>query len=261
MPQAGGPNPFFALGAVAMTEESAKDYIVRADAVKRAAFGTTEITFHEPKMRNREDLFYFGGNGLEQKAFDEAMDRLVDGTEFTSFGVAIRKDAYQREFVATGMDPYLPMDVYSVAIQMMLERYVDFLAFSEGRPMGVVSFESIGPKEDAEHQRDYADLLLHGTQWVPDSAFRNYLETGVRFVLKAGSAPSELADMWARELFEWSRVGWTGEVGRWKLFEKRIYCRGDLQMGKFGVKVFPDSDIRDLIQSHRDAVGRLRAEN
>ncbi|MEO7667334.1 MAG: hypothetical protein ABIU97_09930 [Dehalococcoidia bacterium] len=246
---------------MAMSQEAADDYVKRADSLKIDLFGTAAITFHEPKMRNREDRFYFGGNPAEQKAFDAALDQLIEGTEFTAFGVAIRKDAYREEFLATGIDPYLPLDVYSLAIQMLLERYVDFLAYSVARPMGIVSFESIGPKEDAEHQRDFADLLLHGTQWVPDSAFRNHLVTGARFEPKAGSAPSELADMWARDLFEWGRAECVGEPGRFNLFEGRIYCRGDLQLGKFGVKVFPDSTIRERIQDHRLKVAGMRTGN
>jgi len=138
---------------------------------------------------------------------------------------------------------------------MLLERYIDYLAFDRSRPIGSVTFESIGPKEDALHQRDFVDLLLYGTQWVPPSAFQGHLEPGVRYVKKAGSAVTELADMWARDLFEWARAGCEGQPGRWSLFEPRIYARGDLMMGKFGLKVFPDSDIREQIERHRrDAV-------
>ena len=47
-----GQQPWFALGAVAMTDEQIADYRERADSVKLEFFGTTEITFHEPEMRD-----------------------------------------------------------------------------------------------------------------------------------------------------------------------------------------------------------------
>jgi hypothetical protein len=254
IPQPGEDNAIFALGGISLTQESAADYVTRAEALKQEFFGDKVPTFHEPVMRNHEGPFYFGGDAGKQRAFDDAVVNLISGSRFTAFGIAIRKSQYQRDFVDSGLDPYLPIDVYSVAIQMLLERYIDYLAFSDQRPMGVISFESIGPKEDAEHLRDFGDLLLYGTQWVPDAAFRSFLETGVSFLPKSGSSPSELADMWARDLFEWARAGCTGEPGRWRLFESCIYRRGDMQMGKFGVKVFPDSDIRPLIEEHRSRV-------
>ncbi len=119
--------------------------------------------------------------------------------------------------------------------------------------------ESIGSREDAEHQLEYARLLLEGSQWIPDSVFRNDLETGLRFVPKQGSHPCELADMFARELYEWIRGDCDVTPMRWDLFSKKMYCRGDGQMGKFGVKVFPDSDIRDRIEAHRLRCGAVQA--
>ena len=35
----------------------------------------------------------------------------------------------------------------------------------------------------------------------------------------------------------------------------KIYRRGDGRMGKFGAKVFPDSDIRDRVEAHRIECG------
>lgn len=94
-----------------------------------------------------------------------------------------------------------------------------------------MTFESQGPKEDAEHQMEYARLLLDGSQWIADASFRNWLETGLRFVPKSGSHPMELADMLSRELFEWIRDGCITQHGRWDLFNRKIYCRGDALMG------------------------------
>ena len=62
----------------------------------------------------------------------------------------------------------------------------------------------------------------------------------------------ELADMFSRDLFEWVRGGCGAFTPRrWDIWQTKIYARDDGMMGKFGVKVFPDSDIRDQIENHR----------
>ncbi len=131
----------FALAAVSMSETAATSYQQRADRVKTAFFGTTDITFHEPMMRRHDGPYYFSGDTVKQREFLAAIDELVRDTECTVFGTGIRKDAYENEFVSTGIDPYLPANVYTVAIQMVLERYVHYLMSHPHDPMGRVTFE------------------------------------------------------------------------------------------------------------------------
>lgn len=244
--------PFFALGAIAMKQEEVDNYCVAADAIKLKFFGRKDFSFHEPHMRNREDHYYLGGDKKRQQEFDKAIDGLVKESDFVAFGVGVRKDGFEKEFVATGIDPYLPTDVYALAILMLLERYIDFLAHKSESRLGRVTFESQGPLEDAHHQLEYARLLIDGSQWVPDAAFRSWLETGARFEPKLrGSDPMELADMLSRDLYEWIRGGCSVTPKRWEIFSGKIYCRDDGKSGKFGVKVFPDSGIRHLVEAHR----------
>lgn len=250
-----GHTDCFSLGAVALTGAEAERYRTRADQLKQRFWGHSGITFHEPYMRHHDGDYYFDGSAERQAEFDAAVDRLVQETECVVFGVGIRKRAFS-EFLAKGTDPYLPFDVYAVAIQMLLERFIDFRATSTGeRTRSKVLLEAQGPREDAEHQRVYADMLLHGTQWVPESAFQQWLETGVLFPAKHGSDPMELADMVSRDIYEWVEGGCTGALGRWGLLSERIYLRGDGMQGKFGIKVFPDADIREVIEAHRRSCG------
>ncbi len=238
-----------------MHEEAVDNYRVAADEVKLEFFNRRNITFHEPQMRNREGPYYFSGDENRQMEFDRAIEQLVEETNFVAFGVGVRKELFVEDFVKKSVDPYLPTDVYALAIIMLLERYIDFLSSSETKRLGRVTFESQGPLEDAYHQLEYARTLIDGSQWVPDSAFRSWLETGLRFATKSGSDPIELADMMSRDLYEWVRGGCTVTPKRWELISKKIYCREDGRMGKFGVKVFPDSDIRTRIEDHRGFCG------
>ena len=246
---------FFALGAVAIDDEEVSRYCKRADTIKQQFFRKTNFTFHEPDMRRHNEAYSFGGDIAKQREFDDAVGQLIDDTDFVVFGVGIRKSDFQQQFVDAGSDPYLPADVYAVAIILLMERYVDYMATLKPERIGRITLESQGPKEDADHQLEYARLLISGSQWVAPAAFRSWLETGLRFVPKRGSDPTELADIASRDLYEWVRSGCTGNPTHWQRLSRKVYCRGDGQMGKFGIKVFPDHDIRERIEEHRRRYG------
>ena len=252
-----GPQGFFALGAISINQEDVDNYVVAADQLKRDFFDRADVTFHEPGMRRREGRWGFNGDIKRQAEFDRRLDELVRSTKFIAFGAGIIKGPFVEDYVKTPVDPYLPTDVYAVSIMMLLERYLDYLAHVPEARMGRLTLESIGPREDAMHQLEYARLLLEGTQWVPDSAFRNFLETGLLFTPKTASHPLELADMFSRDIFEWIRSGCTSTPKRWEIFGEKIYHRNDGSMGKFGLKVFPDSDIRSCIEAHRIHCGAM----
>ena len=255
-PSFSSSDPVFALAGVSMSQTEVRRYNRRINDIKTNFFGHKDFTLHEPNIRRHEENYSFGGDPRRRQEFCEALDAAVTDLQFRAFGVAIRKAEFAK-FMDDSSDPYLPLDLYSVAIHLLFERYLDYLATHRpGRLLGQVTFESQGTRENAEHQRDYVELLLSGTQWVPDSAFRHWLETGVRFTRKQGTEPMELADMLARDIFEWAKGNCSGEPRRWSRFDPKIYRRDDMSMGKFGVKVFPDSDIRDRIEGHRSRVAK-----
>lgn len=242
----------FAVGGVAMSERDQAEYVERADQLKLQFFGHRDVTFHEPMMRKHEKEFHFNGDESKQRAFDHAFQTLLDQTPFIAFACGIRTIPYMSDFLEQNADPYLPEGVYEVAVMLLLERYTDYLAHGcPDRRIGRVHFESIGAKEDAERQLAYAELLLFGTQFVSERHFMSRLETGCRFSPKTGSSAAELADLVAREVFEWVRGECSVRPRHWDLVSKRFYRREDLMRGKFGLKVFPDHDIRDRIEAHR----------
>lgn len=196
---------FFSLGAVAIDDEECVQYCERADAIEQEFFGTVNYTFHEPDMRKHKGWYFFEGDLDRQQEFDSRIDRLIQDTDFKVFGVGIRKAAF-REWLEDAMpDHYLPSDIYAVVIVLMIERYVDYIANTRADRIGRVTLESQGPLEDAYHQFEFARILLSGSQWLHPASFRNWLETGLRFVPKRGFEPTELADMVARSLYKWIR--------------------------------------------------------
>lgn len=246
-----GNDKVFCLGGVALHESDIDSYITKADELKLQFFGTVDVTFHEPHMRRRKGFFSFGDDRDRQREFDAELRSLVQSTPFTLFAVAIRKQAFVTEFVLPGHDPYLPANVYDLAIMLLMERYVDFLANHADRRMGRVHLESIGKRDDAEHQAAYSDLMLHGTQFVNEKAFQSWVETGCRFGPKSGSSPAELADLVARDAFEWVASDCSITPPFWDILKMKTYIRADGKFGRFGLKVFPSTGLDQLVDVHR----------
>jgi hypothetical protein len=252
-----GPEPVFALGGVAMHEEDCDAYVTNANALKMRFWGHTNITFHEPHMRKHRAIFNFHGDRAKQSAFEKDLRYLLKNTPFVCFGVAVRKDLFKSMFVDQGIDPYLPTKVYDLAIMLLLERYVDYLSTNADRRLGRVHLESIGKRDDAEHQAAYADLLLHGTQFVPESTFQSWVEAGCRFAPKQGSGPAELADLVAREVYEWANSDCKVDPRHWDILKPKIYRRDEGHFGRFGIKIFPADGLEDAIYAHRVACGAV----
>ena len=242
---------WFALGAVSMTGEAVDRYIQEADYIKTMFLSDSAVTFHEPEMRQRTLMFHFGGDCRKQEQFDEALAALISNSEFTAFGVGIRKGSLSTLRNRNVGDPYLPLEVYDLGLHLLVERYVHYLAYNPARLRASIVMESQEAHPDALHQLTVSETIAQGTQWVSPKGFQRYLNPGVEFVRKRGSHPTELADMLTRDIFEWIRTDCASEPLRWDLFGEKFYRRGDLQRGKFGLKVFPDSDIRDAVEAHR----------
>lgn len=247
-----GSDYFFALAAIAMTGEQEAEYVSTIDAFKTQEFGRNDVTLHEPHIRLGDGVFSFENSSTRQEQFRQRLGDLLSSLDYTVFAIGVRKRAFQEEFLRATVDPYLPQDVYALALHLLLERYVDFLAHRAVSPRGRLTLEAQGPREDAEHQLAYVETLLDGTQWVSGSDFQKYLETGLRFEPKSGSRPTELADLVARDVFEWIRSGCEETPTTWDVWAPKVYQRGDLRMGKFGLKIFPDSDIRPKIEAQRN---------
>ena len=251
----------FSLGGVAMTSEAAESYIQAADELKMKFFGRTAVVFHEPFMRKRDKEFYFAGNVMRQQQFDREFLRLLRETPFVVFGVGIRKQEFKRLFLDTGADQYLPQPVYDLAIMLMLERYVRYLAQDQVRQIGRVHLESIGAREDAEHQAALSDLLVHGTQFVSQRVFQSWVVPGCTFTTKSGSHPSEISDLVARDVFEWTRSAGTTEPKFWPFLTERFFYSNDGRFGDCGLKVFPAAEMEQKLESTRNSIKAAQQQN
>ena len=213
-----------------MTAESESNYIANANRIKEKFLGTTDTVFHEPQMRNRSGQFKFKDDSKVQGKFDEAIKALIKATEFVAFSAVIRKDEFKGGFFGS----YLPADNYALAITLLLEQFVEFLCQSEAPSMGRVIFESQLAHKDALHQAAHTYLLLNGTQSISDKTFRDCLEIGCHFHTKSGSSGTELADLVARECFEWVRSDCKEEPKFWNELKTKWFNQSEP-----GPRIFP----------------------
>lgn len=256
--------PVFTLAGVAVDPETAGDYIRRADDVKERHFGKSNFTFHEPNMRrserdNKQGVDYsFNNNPALRMAFISDFRKLISETPFDLFGVAIRRKQYTEMF-GDRPNPYLPAGEYETAIMMLMERYARYIGDMEKRSLAKICFESIGAREDAQRQFLFADLLVHGTEFVSQKHFRSWLDCGCEFETKSGSSIAEIADLAARDLFERTRSDFLMNPPFWDILLPRFWSAGDLLRGQSGFKVFPDYDIRELVMAERERAQKMRS--
>lgn len=242
--------PVFVLAGIAMVESESADFITKSNALKGQFRLAPSVTLHGPKIEKCQEEFSFGGDTDKQMEFRLAVDELVEASSFVLLGAIIRKDVLACDLSSGGYGN-LPPGLYEMALTFVAERFVDMLFADDTRPCGTLVFESIGNREDALHQRAFANLLIHGSEFVSDGCFRGWLRPGCHFRIKDGSHPLELADLAARAMHTWMRSGMPEDHPFWTLWAKRISGRGDLEHGKFGVKMFPDADIRDQVLTMR----------
>jgi len=254
-PQRDLDQPHFVLAGVAMDDDAAQAYVEAANTLKRNYGLPPSLCLHAPQIEKGVDDFAFGNDACIQAAFRQELDRLVASTDFRLLGAVIRKDKLA-QLLSEGTEfPNLPPGLYEMALTFLAERFVDMLHADQVlKPCGRLVFESIGNLEDALHQRAFADLLIHGTEFVSDGCFRGWLRPGCEFRTKDGSHPIELADLAARALLNWTRAGFSIDHTFLNLWGPKISTRDEVERGKFGIKVFPDTDIRDKVVRIREVV-------
>lgn len=253
--------PTFVLAGIAMDDESASSYVRRANALKRRYGLSPDICLHGPQIEKGVDEFSFGGDIRCQESFRRSVKRLCKRAKFQLLGAILRKDQLYARPEAVNLHGNLPPNLYEMALTFVAERFVDMLHADQVlKPCGQLTFESIGNLEDAQHQRAFAELLIYGSEFVSDGCFRGWLRPGCEFRTKRGSHPLELADLAARAMLTWMRQGRPDDHDFWRIWAPRIATREEIERGKFGVKIFPDADIRGEVLALRRQVKSLKGE-
>ncbi len=262
-------NDFFALGAIAISNDAHQHYRTRADQLKREFFkGGPAVILHASELRQAMKSPADRGGKFALKAgkswsdLVQALEELVEQTEFTAFGIIIQKWRFYQEFTEPGEDPFLPRETYDLALHLLLERFTSFLASAADAPIGSIALEAQNPERDARHQLSIAETIVYGTRWVAPEPLQLDIRPGVEFLKKQPSHPLELSDMLANFLYQLTRDGFSGDrpprlqqddsTKLWRAFCSKFYGEGDLRQGQFGLKVFPAGNLDAWLNDFRE---------
>lgn len=260
-------NDFFTLGGIAISDDAHKQYREHANQLKREFFRNGPgVILHAFDLRKAME----GSNQCEGNLalntdkswpeFVEALEELVEQTHFTAFGIIIQKWVFHQEFTTTGEDPFLPRETYDLALHLLLERFVSFLASATDAPIGSIALEYQSPEQNARHQLSIAETIAYGTRWISPEPLQHDILPGVEFLKKQPSHPLELSDMLANLLYRLAQGGFYNNrlpyLRRgdklWDIFYEKLYGEGNLRQGKFGLKVFPTGDLDGWLNDLRD---------
>ena len=259
-------NDFFTLGGIAISDDAREQYQERANQLKEKFFkGGPNVILHAFELRKamegpEEQGGKFALNtGKSWSELEQALEELVEQTEFTAFGIIIQKWVFFQEFTDPGKDPFLPRETYDLALHLLLERFVSFLASAPDAPIGSIALEYQGPEQNARHQLSIAETIAYGTRWVSPEPLQRDIRPGVEFLRKQPSHPLELSDVLANFLYRLARDEF-GQLPRlrrgsstklWGAFCRKFYQEGDLRQGKFGLKVFPTGRLDGWLDQFR----------
>lgn len=260
-------NDFFTLGGIAISDDEHKQYREHANQLKREFFKNgSGVILHAFDLRKAMEGSNQREGNLALNAdkswpdFVEALEELVEQTNFTAFGIIIQKWVFHQEFTMTGKDPFLPRETYDLALHLLLERFVSFLASATDAPIGSIALEYRSPEQNARHQLSIAETIAYGTRWISPEPLQRDILPGVEFLKKQSSHPLELSDMLANLLYRLARGGFYNNRlphlrqgdKLWDIFYEKLYGEDNLRQGKFGLKVFPIGDLDGWLNDLRD---------
>ena len=262
-------NDFFALGAIAISDAESEQYRERANQLKRNFFkGGPNVILHASELRQAmKGPAERGGKfalkaGKEWSDLVQALEELVEQTEFTAFGIIIQKWRFYQEFTEPGEDPFLPRETYDLALHLLLERFTSFLASAADAPIGSITLEYQSPPQNARHQLSIAETIAYGTRWVSPEPLQLDIRPGVEFLNKQPSHPLELSDLLANLLYQLARDRFSGDrpprlqqggsTKLWETFCFKFYQEDDLRRGQFGLKVFPAGNLDAWLNDFRE---------
>ena len=217
-------------------------------SLKRKHFNQ-DVVFHRYKIQNRLEDYRILRTKQNLDAFVKEFSNYVAGLDLIILLSAINKADHYRTYGSKRVDPYLPLDIYSMIFTFTIERFVLFLR--ESNSEGRIIAESRGKKEDQSIQYWYSLILHNGTQFIRDWQFREVLPNVIEFKKKADNIEGlQLADWIAFPMSKIIRYpdGSEDKYGEWELYKKKIWLgKNAPARGQVGFKVFPKNLGRRLL--------------
>jgi Protein of unknown function (DUF3800) len=241
--------PVLALCGVAI-EDSLYSRVVlpRLDTFKVDQFGSASVRLHYRAFTQHAGAFRKLADPAEAWAFENALAGFIDAIDATLFCAVIRKNEYLRRYGPTRpVDAYLPVDLYLMALDFVLERIVKFLEELD-LSQGTVIAEARGKREDEQVRAEYRELRHRGTQFVSAERFTRVLAPDLEFRTKnQGVAGLEIADVCAAPIA--TKVLKPESISPlWEAIRSKVWVgSGARTEGNLGLKCFPrDTGLEEL---------------
>ncbi|MCC6179163.1 MAG: hypothetical protein IT305_27965 [Chloroflexi bacterium] len=182
-------------------------------------------------------------------AFERDFATLVSRLPITVLAAVINKQEYANDTAAAARppkDPTWPLDLYHIAFDFILERFVAFLEQQSGAGTIVIA-EARGKKEDRQLSEHYHYRRVTPTQFYSAERFA-LLPDRLEFRGKDDQvAGLELADMLAPQIASCTLGHDETRLLVWQATKPKIWMRGDGQPGGVGLKTFPSRIGRQIM--------------
>jgi len=196
------------LCAVIVDELEYRDEVAPAvEALKRTWFGTADLTLHYSAVMKKSGPYAIFKDKGRLFAFEQDIADLIARLPLTVLATIINKSEYTLEAAARpALDPTWPTDLYHVAVDSVLERFVEFLEQRGGTGSALVA-EARSPRKAGEGREDrllrahYEGRLDVPTRFFTRERFAAVLPPTVDFRTKSDRvAGLELADLLAPQI-------------------------------------------------------------
>jgi hypothetical protein len=245
--------PVLALCGIAVDDARDSGHVAPSvDQFKVEQFGNANVALHYRAMAQKAGPFSFLADPSRAWAFEGDLAQLVRRLDMTVFCAAINKAEYVvRHGRTRPVDRYLPTNLYLMALDFVLERFVKLLeeeGTAAGRVVtGRVIAETRGARENEELREEYDELRRRGTQFVSAIRFRRVLWPELQFAEKSARlAGLELADVCAAPIATQVLKPGTPSA-MWEAIAPKIWVSGVARKGHLGLKVFPRSAALDSL--------------
>lgn len=238
--------PVLALcGVAAENSYYSRTLLPYVDRFKVDQIGSASYRLHYRAMAQKAGPYRFLADSVRAWTFEQALAGLISDLEVAVFCAVIVKDEYLARYGPTRpVDQYLPTNLYLMALDFVLERFVKYLE-ERGPSQGNVLAEARGRREDEEVHAEYSQLLQTGTQFVSGERFRRALGPDLRFADKnEGVAGLELADICAPAVATQILKPRTPSP-IWDAVSAKIWVSAGSRRGSLGLKRFPRSATAD----------------
>lgn len=168
----------FTLGGIVVERCKYEEYLKPAiNELKKECFGNEKIILHESEIRSKAGEFSSITREQQTVFFKKLSDILANAEEIKVLAVSINIYDLDKLYKADDRN-----DIYYIALQLLMENYVQFLSANDG--IGMVYLETTDMANNTRLQNQFHLLKATGTLFVKKETLQARLST-INFAIKS----------------------------------------------------------------------------